>query len=118
MLLHRRNFLLTRGVDVVRIDDNAEVMQERAEHILANHRRLTGKRVYGAGAFGDIIPPCTGPEMEVEHCRCVQFIENEDCLEEGEMTPLQKKRFAEAILIGITDGIVAYFSHSCHAGLV
>jgi len=34
------------------------------------------------------------------------------------MTGLQARRFAEAILIGITDGIVAYFSFDCHAGLV
>ena len=34
------------------------------------------------------------------------------------MTSEEKKYFAEAILIGIIDGIVAYFSRDCHSGLI
>ena len=34
------------------------------------------------------------------------------------MTAAQKLYFVEAILIGIIDGIVAYFSFQCYSGLI
>ena len=38
--------------------------------------------------------------------------------EERKMTGAEKLAFVEAILIGIIDGIVAYFSYQCHSGLI
>ena len=44
-----------------------------------------------------------------------EFIEGEE--EESGMTAEQKLRFAETILFGLIDGIVAYFSAFCNAGM-
>ena len=44
-----------------------------------------------------------------------EFIEGEE--EETGMTAEQKLRFAETILFGLIDGIVAYFSAFCNAGM-
>lgn len=38
--------------------------------------------------------------------------------EENEMTKAQRRFYIESIFTGIIDGIVAYFSRSCHAGLI
>ena len=95
-------------------------MKDRASHLVGVYRRQSGKNLRGA-TFGtdEEIFPCIGPEDEAEYCRCVEGFENpEDCLEEGEMTSAQAKIYAEMILMGIVDGIVAYFSVDCHAGLI
>ena len=38
--------------------------------------------------------------------------------EENEMTGAERRFYIESIFTGIIDGIVAYFSRACHAGLI
>ena len=120
MLPHRERFLKSRGVDTERIEGTTEYMKDKAAHLVGAFKHLSGKNLRGVvGLSNEEIWPCEGPEDEADYCRCVEGFENpEDCLEEGEMTPAQKKIYAEMILMGIVDGIVAYFSFNCHAGLI
>ena len=120
MLPHREKWLKSRGVDTERIEGTTEYMKDKAAHLVGAYKHLSGKNLKGQG-FVDEEPifPCIGIDDEADYCRCVEGQENpEDCLEEGEMTPAQKKIYAEMILMGIVDGIVAYFSFNCHAGLI
>ena len=44
--------------------------------------------------------------------------QGEEVEEEPELTSAQKRFYIESIFTGIIDGIVAYFSRSCHSGLI
>ena len=110
----RERYLVSRGVDVSRLHRVKENFADITAHKVAAYRHTSGMRLRGNK------PILRQGDDEEEFCEpgdenCCDPEEDELC---PKLTTAEKLAYAEAIITGIIDGIVAYFSTDCYVGLI
>lgn len=117
MVPWKAKYMAEKGIDIDRLERRVQQMHGPANNLVAAHKAKSG-----VSFRPQAILKADREEIRIEDGEEVIYEceTNDEGLElcVRQMTGEEKRRYAEAILLGIVDGIVAYFSRDCHAGLI